>query len=96
MFFPSRLYVEVKLTKTLEYLLKSTDNIRNHAKLLNLHLGISSLMTIFDHLQLVDTNRLAFKHAFTLSEYNLQNYLSLDRAAFVSLNILTPKHSSEL
>ncbi|KAK1443124.1 DNA mismatch repair Msh2 [Babesia gibsoni] len=84
---------DMKLKNNLEFLLLADDHIRNHIKLLSLHLAMRALLSIFDTFDLM--RHATFKNKFHLGLYRLDNYLSMDRAAFAALSIL-PTNTNDM
>ncbi|GIX63945.1 DNA mismatch repair protein MSH2, putative [Babesia caballi] len=77
---------EMKIKNTLEYLLGKDDHVRNHTKLLSMQVAMRALVDVFDNFHLV--KHATCKNKFHLEQYKVDNYLSMDRAAFASLSIL--------
>ncbi|GFE55889.1 DNA mismatch repair protein [Babesia ovis] len=77
---------EMRIKGNLEYLLEKEDHLRNHSKLFSLQLAMRALLDVFDTFDFA--KQAACKQKFRLEHYQVDNYLSMDRAAFASLSIL--------
>ncbi|AFZ80106.1 hypothetical protein BEWA_029560 [Theileria equi strain WA] len=77
---------ETNVSTVLEFLIGGEDSLRNHVKELSLKLGLQSFLQIINSFKFL--NKKVYKNKFSLSTYSMDNYLSMDRAAFLSLAIL--------
>ncbi|EDO05463.1 MutS domain DNA mismatch family protein [Babesia bovis T2Bo] len=77
---------EMRIKGNLEFLLGQEDHLRNYSKFFASPLGMRALLDIFDTFELL--KQPTCKQSFRLGYYKLNNYLSMDRAAFASLSIL--------